>query len=482
MIHIFRQTKVGHAGFLPYFSIVLFSIFLFFYFSIASASSAGNDSFSLTISPPLFQLTLSPGEAWSSAIKVLNNNPYDIDVHASAMNFEVQGEGGTGRFTPVTGNATTSYSLASWLTVPKEPIHIPKEKTGMIPFTLNVPENAEPGGHYGAILTGNQPGSAGKGNVVSVSSSISSLFLVKVNGDLIEKGDIREFSLDKYFFQEPKVKFKLRFENKGNVHLLPRGEIAIYNMWGKERGKILVNQESDFGNVLPASIRNFAFEWSGEENFFEVGRYKAVATLSFGDAAKKTVYRELSFWVIPLAPAAKILAFLIAFIAFLVWSIKRYIRRALMIETEHLALLQGIHPEELSRNKQPEKDTQKTFALEQPKIVKNDLKVETLVRPLALGAVDLRRAMSKTPIQVEKTTHSGKKKEVTTLSMFARKYKVFLICFTIILIGILGVRAYFNQVLTSRRNFEVKVQREDGGTIKTSSESQVKEGDINLTQ
>jgi hypothetical protein len=453
--------------------VFLFSI-LHSLFSVVPASAAGADSFSLTITPPLFQLSVGPGEAWSSAIKVINNNSYDVDVYASVMNFEAQGEGGTGRFIPLSGNATTSYSLASWLSVPTGPIHIPREKTGLIPFTLNVPKDAEPGGHYGAILTGNRSGASGGGNVVSISSAISSIFLVKVNGDTIEKGDIREFSLGTYFFQKPKVKFALRFENKGNVHLLPRGEIAVYNMWGKERGKILVNQESDFGNVLPKSIRNFVFEWSGEENFFEVGRYTAVATLSFGDTAKETAYRELSFWVIPLAPAAKILAFLFAFIAFLTWSVKRYIRRALFLETERMGMTR-----DFETNQQPKKTAPIPVPLSQPTIMQEKLKAEALMRPIAQGVVDLRSAISTVPETKGKEKYGKDQKELT-LSSFVRKYKIFLISFILILAGVYGIRSYFEQVLTNRRDFSVKVEREDGGTVKNSPESRVKESDVKL--
>jgi hypothetical protein len=450
-----------------------FSIFLFSYFSIATASGAESGGFSLTVSPALFQLSLTPGESLSSSINVINNNPYAVDLYASSMNFEVKGEEGRGNFIPLSGNATTSYSLASWLIVPKEPIHILAEKTGVIPFTLHIPKDAEPGGHYGAILTGNQPNVKTDGNVVKISSSISTLFLVKVNGEMIEKGGIREFSLDKDFYQEPKVKFTLRFENKGNVHLIPRGEIAIYNMWGKERGKILVNQDSDFGNVLPMSIRKFAFEWTGESNFFEVGRYKAVAGVSFGDTTKQTDYREVYFWVIPFAPLVKILVFLFAFIAFFVWSIKRYIRRALSLESERMGIMHDFETDQTSREKSA---PVKFVPTQQP----TELKVETLIRPIALGVVDLRSAMSKAP-EIKGKDRDKKERELKlTPGTFVKKYKIFLVSFILILAGIYGIRTYFSQVLTRQRAFDVKVEREDGGTVKTSIETQVKEGDIKL--
>jgi hypothetical protein len=466
-----------------YFSVFLFSIFLSL-FSILSCSAAPSDGFSLTVSPALFQLSLTPGESLSSSINVINNNSYAVDLYASSMNFEVKGEDGKGNFIPLSGNATTSYSLASWLTVPKEPIHILAEKTGAIPFTLHIPKDAEPGGHYGAILTGNQPNVKTSGNAVKISSSISTLFLVKVTGEMIEKGGIRELSLDKNFYQEPKVKFTLRFENKGNVHLIPRGEIAIYNMWGKERGKILVNQDSDFGNVLPMSIRKFAFEWTGENNFFEVGRYKAVAGVSFGDVTKQTDYREVYFWVIPLAPLAKILTFLIVFIAFLVWSIKRYIRRALSLESERVGMTYDFETSKPASTLSESKDygvmkekiaSIKSVSLQQP----TELKVETLIRPIALGVVDLRSALLKAPETKEKGNHK-KVQEELTLSVFVRKYTIFLISLILILVGIYGIKIYFGQVLTNQRDFNVKEEREDGGVIKTSAETQVKEGDIKL--
>ena len=454
------------------------SIVLLFYCSPASAASS--DSFSLTVTPPLFQLSMSPGESWTSTIKVVNGNPYDVDIYANPVNFEVQGEKGTGKFIPLSSNATTSYSLASWFTVPTDPIHIPAEKTGAVPFTLRVPENAEPGGHYGAILTGNRPNNSAQGNVVKVSAAISSLFLLRVNGDVIEKGDIREFSLDKRIFQEPKVNFTLRFENKGNVHLLPRGEISIRNMWGKERGKILVNQDSDFGNVLPKSIRNFSFEWTGENNFFEVGKYTAIATLVFGDQTKETTYREISFWVIPFGPASKILAFLFVFIGFFVWSIRRYVRRALALEAERLGMLPVRADKELLKNSQADKIAQKPVVSAQQSATPETLKAQTLVRPIALGVVDLRNAISKVPATAEKEGGSVKTAERLTLPEFILKYKIFFICLILILVGICGIRAYFNQVLTYQRDYSVKVQREDGGVMKNSTNSQIKKDDIIL--
>ncbi|MBI2120473.1 MAG: hypothetical protein HYT94_02505 [Parcubacteria group bacterium] len=433
-----RNQESGGLRFLRFVFVFLIPYSLFLIPSV----SADQNSFALTITPPLFQMTASPGQNWSSAIKVVNNNPYDITVYASVMNFQAQDEGGAGKFIPSnsTSDVPGGYTLASWFEVSKAPIFIRAEQSVSVPFTLHVPESAEPGGHYGAILIGTEPPPKTGGSSVRVASQIASLFLVRVNGDVIEKGDIRSFSSEQSLYQEPHATFNLRFENKGNVHLLPQGDITIYNMWGKERGRISINQESDFGNVLPQSIRKFTFEWAGEPSFFDLGRYKAVATLAFGEKEKKTVYRAAAFWVIPVVPVLKITAFLIIFAWFVVWSIRRYVKKALALEAGRLKEL-GYVPKEKA---EPQKVNR-----------------EVLARPLVLGAVDLRKAVSQAPIRHEKT------EEKMTVTRFAKKYKLFLAFVIVAVFGIIGISRYFDDVLARYRNFDVQVIRENTKDVLT---------------
>lgn len=433
------------GGFKHPFFISLFLI-LYSLFSIPiSVSAADQSSFTLTITPPLFQMTTTPGQDWSSDIKVVNNNPYDITVYTSVMNFLAQGEGGSGKFIPSGSSSDIpgGYTLASWFEVSKAPIFIRAEQSASVPFTLHVPKDAEPGGHYGAILIGTEPPPKTGGSSVRVSSQLTSLFLVRVSGDVKEEGDIRSFSTEKTLYQEPHANFALRFENKGNVHLLPQGNITIYNMWGKERGRIQINQEADFGNVLPQSIRKFNFEWAGEQNFFDVGRYKAIATLAFGDKEKKTVYRAVNFWVIPVAPALKIFAFLILFVWFVVWSIRRYVKKALALEAERVREITG-----------KTMSSQQKYELMKP-IKQEAITTQVLARPLVLGAVDLRKAIRPEAAQYEKT------EEKMTTVKFAKKYKLFLIFVIVAILGTIAISKYFGDVLARYRNFDVRVTNEN---------------------
>lgn len=398
---------------------------------------ASQDKLILSVTPPLFQLNIGKGEFWASSVKIINNNSYDLTVYASVVNFEAQGEGGQGKFMPIMKGEKESGagSLASWIEIEKGPITIKREQSADIPFSVRIPENAGPGGHYAAILVGTNPLSEKSGeSQIKTSALVSSLLFTRVAGEIIEDGYIREFASPKKFYQKPEVPFVLRFENRGNVHLLPQGDITIYNMWGKEMGKVPINQKTDFGNVLPHSVRKFDFQWKGEPSIFESGKYKAIVTLGFGENGKQNVSAAAYFWVVPVKPAAIILsAFLLIFI-FIIWSIRLYIRRALALEKG---------------------------------IVSNGINLKILAKPLMEGVVDLRKEIkeSRSRAGAEETG-----REFFLLAKFARKYALFLAFTGVIIAAGIGLAVYFSQVFTKERKYDVIIRKSDGQEIFISSD------------
>ena len=230
---------------------------------------------SLSVTPPLFQISAEPGQVWQSSIKVINTNDFPLTVYAQPVNFEAEGENGRGRFLPILEQETSGQTLAEWITVTDAPIVIEPESSKEVPFIVNLPETVPPGGHFAAIFIGTRPPAEADSMAVRTAQVVSSLFFLTVSGDVIERGSIREFSVVDSFTEVPSSNFVLRFQNEGNVHVRPRGSITIYNMWGKERGVIPINQHSNFGNVLPSSIRKFEFSWAGEPSLADIGHYTA---------------------------------------------------------------------------------------------------------------------------------------------------------------------------------------------------------------
>lgn len=307
------------------------------FFLYPQATSAQSNGLSLSVTPTLFQMSVVPGQSWQSGVKVINSNPFPLTVYAQAVNFAPQGESGEGKFIPVFTRATEGTTLAEWINLSGEHVTIDPEQTATVPFSVSVPENAAPGGHFAAILIGTKPPESEEKIRVSTSQVVTSLFFVRIAGDVQEQGQIREFTTTQHFVQSPHADFEVRFENKGNVHLQPQGQIVITNMWGKERGSIPINTQTHFGNVLPQSIRKFEFSWSGEPSFSDIGRYKAVITLGFGSDEKQFETRTTYFYVVPIKATALFFGSLISLVLLVRWSITAYVRRML--------LLSGIDPE-----------------------------------------------------------------------------------------------------------------------------------------
>lgn len=297
-----------------------------------AAFAQGADSQTLSVSPTLFEMQANRSQTWTSQLRVINVNDYPITVYPQAVNFAPLGEDGRGDLIPVFESETQGQTLAEWITVPADPVVIDPQATAEIPVQVQVPENAAPGGHYAAILVGTKPPSDGSDlSQVQTAQFVTSLFFVRVAGEVFESGDIREFSTEQGIVQKPEAALYMRFENTGNVHVQPQGDIKIFNMWGKERGFIPINHQTHFGNVLPNSIRKFSFTWKGDTDAYDIGRYKAVATLGYGEDGKKYVTSTTYFWVIPYTTILITLLILFIGVKITLWLIRRYIDRMLAL-------------------------------------------------------------------------------------------------------------------------------------------------------
>jgi hypothetical protein len=323
------------------FKALLLLIILGVFLNVSFVQAQNKDALTLTITPPLVKLNMDPGGMISSSIKVVNNNNHPITVYTRVFDFKGTG----GKIKPLSLpaqsllQATSSPFLSQWITIEKGPIEIGPQQSRNISFMITAPKTAEPGGHYAAIAVGTQPEENIKGSGAVVTSMLTSLIFVTINGDYIERGRLLEFSTDKSLYQSPEVAFKFSFENTGTVHLLPQGEIKIYNMFGKEIGSIAVNQGSYFENVLPNDTREWKVKWKADKRLLDMGRARATIVLSYGTKAAQTVFRSLNFWIIDFKLIGLIFGSIFLFFLILFISIKIYVRRAVLRTQQNLGLV-----------------------------------------------------------------------------------------------------------------------------------------------
>lgn len=391
------------------------------------------DALTLSVTPVLYEMSAEPSQRWSSSLRVVNVNDFDLTVYPEVVNFAPQGEGGRGAFVPIEATDRRGATLAEWVDLEAEPVTIEREQSVEIPFTVTVPPDAAPGGHFAAFLISTRPPDDAEGPRVQTAQAITSLFFLRVAGDIIEDGRIREFRPTARVLGQPEATFALRFENRGNVHLQPQGEITITNMWGQERGVIPINQGSRFGNVLPDSIRRFTYTWSGTWSIADIGRYEAIATLAYGDSERQFTSAGTHFWVIPIMPLLYILGGLAAIVWIILTAIKLYIRRMLT--------LSGV-------------DTSRPRERVRPTDVR-DLRIDRYARvgaPVSAGVQDLRVRMS--------TAEAGIAK-LRALGSFILAYRLFFIFAVLIAAAVAAVVWFIQSAGTPSRPYEVTISDPD---------------------
>lgn len=423
----------------------LFTLLLFIAGNIFPQSVTAQSQ-SLSVTPPLFQLSIEPGDIWQSSVRVINTNEFPLTVFAEVVNFVSEGENGLGKFMPLLNSQDSKSTLAEWIEIHDGPHVIPKGESKEISFFIEIPEDAAPGGHFAAILISTEPPSDTDTPLALVTTqTVATLFFMRIEGDVIEKADIREFTVLDRSIELPEAEFSLRFENKGNVHLQPKGDIIIANMWGKERGIIPINQDTHFGNVLPASIRDFKFTWKGERSLTDIGRYKAIATLAYGEDGSKSVSQITYFWVIPVKGVLITVGSVLIFIYAVTWMIRRYIRRML--------LLSGVDPDHIEERN--ERISTKD---------KRDIKLtsyKTVSAPLRSGALDLRTRLSTVTEFVD---------FLGTISSFVKQYFRFFIALLLLILAFFALVFYIAEVGSSDKTFEVTIDEGDSTRIITDDE------------
>lgn len=401
------------------------------------------EALTLSISPSLFDMSVNPNQEWRSSLRVINVNDYDLTVYLDVVNFLPQGEAGSGRFVPVAaGDEAGGATLAEWFIIDREPIVIPREQSKEIPIAVRVPGDAAPGGHFAAILVGTKPPTPEDGQArVQTSQMVTSLFFARVAGDIRELGVVREFTTSDSVLSKPEATFELRFENKGNVHLQPQGEIKITNMWGQERGIIPINQSTQFGNVLPESIRKFNFAWKGEWSFSDIGRYTAEVTLAYGTEARQFATGVTNFWVIPFKLLFGMIVIVSLFGLATTWLVRLYVRRMLS--------LAGIDINEY-------KTASSVAALRH----KHKASV-SIHQPVAVGLADFKNRV---------LGERGLYKQLEAVVGFVRQYRIFF--GAVVLFGVFVglVVWYITAATTDTRGYEVEYVNSDANLRLTSEE------------
>jgi len=242
----------------------------------------------LSISPQTFDISANPGEVITNSFRVVNGTDDSVALTSTPKNFNVSGEKGGVELT----EEDTNWSVADWITVTPSVTTVDARGQAFFDFTVAIPEGAEPGSHFGAIVLRSDPEPLNDTGP-SVAQEIGPLILVSVAGDVTQEANIESFGSSRAFWFSSPVELDTRVQNTGNIHFKPTGTITIKNMFGGEVTTINLTEQ----NVLPDSVRQLVNEW--DPGLTSFGRYTADLSLVYGDD-DTILLSSTAFFVFPL--------------------------------------------------------------------------------------------------------------------------------------------------------------------------------------
>ncbi|MBI3638286.1 hypothetical protein HY227_00905 [Candidatus Wolfebacteria bacterium] len=265
----------------------------------------------LTVGPIKLEYSANPGDTISGTLFLMNEESETRTFYPVFEKFTENN--GERQFFP-----SEASDLAEWFkSTPSVTLKPQEQKT--LPFAINVPKNASPGGHYAVIWWSTAPANSKSSEQVAIVTRAGILVYLRVSGDIKESGEIADFSTNnnKSFFWGLPVNFNVLFKNNGNVHLKPQGEIKIKNLFGMTETVLPVNP---YGLIaLPQSEKGISAKW---ESGFVFGPYQAQLQLAYGE--NKTQIAK-NIWIF-VTPIKTLIAVIIALLL-ITFGIPRGIRK-----------------------------------------------------------------------------------------------------------------------------------------------------------
>lgn len=282
---------------------------LFAAIPVSTAVLAAEDALveSITLSPVAKRYELKAGETKTDTLTVVNDGREPYDFIAYAKPYSVASENYVPDFT---SNSTNSDAYR-WVKFDKPKYHLEAGASTTVGYTMTVPENAAPGGHYGVLFVETQPKEVvGGGNAVVRKKRVGAILYATVDGKYEIGGQQDSADIPLLQFESP-LTSTLKTSNNGNTDFIDSVSFRVSDIFGT----LKYEEKKDYP-ILPQTARKMKLEWKGAPSF---GLYKVDLTSSFLDQKHASSGFVL---LIPLWALSLIVIVVIGGIAFLV--IRRY--------------------------------------------------------------------------------------------------------------------------------------------------------------
>lgn len=225
---------------------------------------------------------------------IVIKNTLENKAFVYAVVYDILSDGTSQFATSSSAVRDKTTSVADWTQVTGGVIEINPGKEVTVPIRLDININAAPGRRYGAIAFVNASDRYQAEDLARTTKQPILLMNIEVEDQVVERAQLDSFSSEKNIFLFPLVGLDLSIKNIGNVDILPKGNIHIYNRRGLEVALLDINAN----NQLVSNQTNFIFhgEW---KDGVKIGRYKAKLAAQYGERSVRDLQDDIFFWVLP---------------------------------------------------------------------------------------------------------------------------------------------------------------------------------------
>lgn len=160
-------------------SLIFLLVFCVFISTISQSFAAIN----FTLTPIKYELELAPWETITLPASIRNNGTDSVTLPTATSDFIASGENGQPKFVRKSELVFPEQQLSTWISLEKENITVWAGQEVSMNFTINVPENASPGWHYGAVFFKRPASEVSSSWNIGINVDYGIIILVNVEGE-----------------------------------------------------------------------------------------------------------------------------------------------------------------------------------------------------------------------------------------------------------------------------------------------------------
>jgi hypothetical protein len=241
------------------------------------AVSSTVDSFEdfFRISPSKSNPDLTPGQHYSSDIKVTNGGTNTVTVKVYAQPYQVVGQDYIADF-----NTTNNYTqITDWLKFSQERFELSSKQSLTITYTVTVPTDVPAGGQY-AVVFFETTTAQDDGQIINQASRIGHVIYASIDqGQTRLEGHLDSNLIPIWLFNPP-IKASSTIKNTGNVDFTATYNLSVKTLLGDE----VYHTNQDY-TILPETTRLITQQWTDSPR---LGLYKVEQTIDFLGQAHTT--------------------------------------------------------------------------------------------------------------------------------------------------------------------------------------------------